>query len=360
MSNLSHTNIENSQIKITGVIPAKELAVHRSAALAAIGAQVKIDGFRDGKAPESAIVAKVGEVAILDEMAQLAINAVYPAYVEKEQLNIIGYPKVEITKLAPGNDLEFTITAPVMPTIELADYKKLAAAELKNKKEIDVADTEVDEALMEIRKMRAHQKMHEDGVEHDNHDHAVIDEKDLPELTDEWVKELGAFENVDDLRDKIKANIRMEKMGKEHDRVRLAIMDAIIEKSKLDVPPILIESELARMTHQFEAQLQQAGMKLEDYLKQIDKKQEDLALEWKSEAEKRAKMQLVLNKIAATENITPDAERMQKEIDMIIEHHPNADKRNVEIHVETVLMNQAVFEFLESQGKKSDKDTKKK
>ncbi|MDH5442026.1 MAG: trigger factor [Candidatus Nomurabacteria bacterium] len=352
----STEKIENSQIKITGSIPSDDFAKHRDSALRKIAEKIKIDGFRPGKAPLETVAEKAGEAVVLEEMAHMAINEAYPKIIEDEKLNIIGYPQINITKLAVDNPLEFTIVTAVMPTVTLGDYKKIAKEHVKKSKPVTVADSEIDDALLEIRKMRVHQKMHDDKVEHDNHDHQAIDEKDLPEITDKWASELGDFKNVADLREKIKSNIELEKRGKAGDAQRIAIMDSIIADAELDVPPLLIDSELTRMTSHFQSDLERAGMKIEDYLKKADMTEEKLMSGWRTEAEHRAKMQLVLNKIATSENIEPDADRVEHEINMILEHHADADKRNVTAHVELVLTNQAVFEFLESQGVKKEKE----
>ncbi|PSO46724.1 MAG: hypothetical protein BRC24_00475 [Parcubacteria group bacterium SW_4_46_8] len=72
--------------------------------------------------------------------------------------------------------------------------------------------------------------------------------------------------------------------------------------------------------------------------------------EWRTDAEKQAKIQLVLNKIAAEEEIEPDEEELKKEVDAIKDEYESADEQQVRTYVATMLRNEKVFELLESQS----------
>ena len=72
------TKEAGSVVKIEGEIPFAELQKHRSEAIKHIGKNMDIPGFRKGNIPEKMIVAQVGEMAVLSEMAERALSAVYP------------------------------------------------------------------------------------------------------------------------------------------------------------------------------------------------------------------------------------------------------------------------------------------
>jgi trigger factor len=89
------------------------------------------------------------------------------------------------------------------------------------------------------------------------------------------------------------------------------------------------------------------GVKYEDYLKQINKTEEELRKEFRDQATKRAKLQLTLNKIAADEKIEIDQAQVEQEMKHALEHFPDAKPELVRIHIETVLRNEKVLQLLE-------------
>ena len=122
--------LEGSRVEITGTVPADVFSSFRSKALQNINDQVTIDGFRKGKVPENILVSKVGEMAVLEEMAELALAKTYPQIIVAEKIDAIGQPEISITKIAAGNPLEFKAVTTVLPEIKLGDYKKIAKKEM--------------------------------------------------------------------------------------------------------------------------------------------------------------------------------------------------------------------------------------
>ena len=108
---------DGSQIKIEGEIPFAELQKHRSAAIKKLGANVEVSGFRKGNVPEDMLISKIGEINIMTEMAERALAATYPEVVEANDLQVIGHPEIQITKIAPDNPLGFTARVAIIPEI---------------------------------------------------------------------------------------------------------------------------------------------------------------------------------------------------------------------------------------------------
>ncbi len=115
-----------SQVTITVTIPAETLQSHRTVALENLGKRINIDGFRSGRVPASLMERTVGPAEVLEEMARLAIQTMYPALLKDHQIEALGRPAVVITKLAPNESMEAEITTAVLPTFDLPDYKQLA------------------------------------------------------------------------------------------------------------------------------------------------------------------------------------------------------------------------------------------
>lgn len=378
------TKEDGSQVKITGEIPFVELQKERGKAIAYLGKNVEIDGFRKGHVPENVLEKHIGEMAILTEMSERALSRVYPEILKEHKIEAIGHPQIQITKIAQDNPLGFTITVAVMPEISLPDYKKIASALNKDKTSAEVTDEEVENQIKYILRQKiAYERLqakaqsqkskegsdnitelptpetekethtHADGTVHEGPAHeepAEVKDDELPELTDEYVKTLGQpgqFETVDDFKAKLREHLSIEKEREVHAAHRAKVTDMIIEESKMDLPQILIDSELGQMFAQMEDDITRANLKMDDYLTHIKKTKEDLLKEWTPAAEKRAKLQLILNEIAKKEDVKADPSLVDTQVDQLKEQYKDADEARVRVYVESVLTNEAVMKLLE-------------
>lgn len=345
-SNIKITKLPDSEVEITGEISADKIAPFRKEALEYIGKNAQIDGFRKGKIPEKILVSKVGEIAVLEEMAEIAISKMYPDLLLEHKIDAIGRPEIALTKIAAGSDLSFKIKTAVMPEVALPDYKKIAEAENKKPVEkITVTEKEIEEVIMEVRKSRVDHTAHDHAkMSKDEHDKAV--EMSLPTFDDAFVKTVGDFKDVADFKAKVTENIQKDKEHKANEKKRIEIAEAVIKETKADLPKIVVEAELDKMEAQFNDDITRMGIKAEDYMKHLKKTREEMRAEWRPDALKRATLQIVLHKIAETEKIVTDKDRAEKEIKAILEHYPDADLNRVRGYVESMLVNEMVFDLL--------------
>lgn len=345
----STKKLEKSLIEIRASIPAETWEKFRPQAMKNINQTVAIDGFRKGMVPENILVSKVGSAAIDEETAKLALTKAYVDILVDHKIDAIGQPRIEITKLASGNPLEFKAVTAIVPEVALPDYKKLARAEVETSspREHEVSDKDVDDAIARIRKSRVSHEGHDhEKMSPEDHEKAIMDS--LPEFNDDFVRGLGDFTDVEDFKKKIRVMIGENKKDEAREKLRLRIADALIAASALDLPEIAIESELARTEAQFKLDLDKMGIKLDDYIKHSKKTLEDIRAEWRPHAEKKAKLQLILNAIARTENIKPSEQEIEAEVDHIVEHYKDADRERAAVYAETVLTNEKVFRLLEN------------
>jgi len=395
--------LEKSEVEIEGELGAEAFELYFDKALNKIGAEVEVDGFRKGKVPQNILLSKVPEIRILEEMAEMALSEHYPKIIAgetgSEKIDAISRPEISITKLARNNPLGFKIKTAVMPEIKLPEYKKIAKKIIEGvdekEKNLEVTEKEVEDTIMDIRKSRAPKKhIADEAKEHACEDEGCKHEHtspqpspeggegeenttstnpslsggeensketparnasqsdaggELPEVNDDFVKGLGPFENVADFKSKLKDNIKLEKENQLKEKTRLKIVEKIIDDSKIEMPEILVEVELDKILYRMESDISQMGLKFEDYLKHIKKTVEDIRKEFRNDAEKKAKLALVLNEISKTENIKADPEQVDKEVAMILEHYKEADPERARLHAENVLTNEEVFKFLENQ-----------
>ena len=341
--------LDKSRVEINGSVDTAVLETFRKQALKSINETVTIDGFRKGMVPENILVAKVGDMAILEEMAEMALTKAYLDIIIDNKLDAIGKPAINVTKLAKGNPLEFKIVTAVVPEVKLPDYKKLAGKEVKKSSadEIKVTGKDIDEAILRIRKSHASHEGHDhEKLTPEEHEKAI--EASMPELTDDFVKTLGGdFADVPDFKNKLSAMIAENKKDEAKEKMRLRIADALVGGSTIELPEIMLKTELDRTQSQFEADIERMGVKMDDYLKHAKKSLEEIRKEWTPHAEKKAKLQLILNEIAKTEKIEPSKEEVEEEVSHIVEHYKDADRERASTYAETVLTNEKVFQFLE-------------
>jgi trigger factor len=344
------TKQPKSIIEIEAEIEADVFEKYFDKAFKNISENMEIDGFRKGKAPENIVLSKVPEMYILEEMAQLAISDHYPKIVLDEKLDVISRPEISITKLARKNPLEFKITTTIMPEVVLPDYKSIAK-EINNEKEeeINVTEEEIEKTIMDIRKSRAKNKKDIKEIKPEDLENQEEIKDDLPEFNDEFVKGMGPFENVEDFKTKLKENLKLEKTNQAREKRRLKMVEKIIEGANIDTPEILIESETEKILQRMEGDISQMGLKFEEYLSHLKKTREDLVKDFRGDAEKKAKLGLILNQLSKLENIIADASEVEKEANHIIEHYQGADPEQVRLYALNVLTNEKIFQFLEEQ-----------
>ena len=341
--------LEKSRIAITGEIDTETFMSFKEKALDGFVDAVELPGFRKGKAPRDLVLKHIGDKAILEEMAELALAEVYPVVIKEEKIDAIGRPEITLTKIALDNPLGFKITTAVVPEIELPDYKKIAKEENKNKKETTLTDEELEEGILKLRKYRAHEAIHAEGHAHDNHEHGeALDEKNLPAFDEEYVKSLGKFESVDDFKTKFKEQMLDEKKWQEKEKIRIAILEKVLEDMKVEVPDILVSFEENKIIEKLESDIANMGLDWNDYLKRIGKTEDDIRKEFHDDAEKRAKLSLAIEKIGKEENLAPTEEEIEDNVKDLMSKYEGVDPLRARLYVEEVLRNQKVLEFLET------------
>lgn len=339
------TKNDNSTVTIEGELPHDELEKHRVHVVKELGEDISIDGFRKGHVPEKMVIEHVGEHALLTEMAEHALSEHYPKMLTHHDIDAIGRPDITITKLAVGNPLGFKITTAILPKFELPTYTDLARKHVKEhaKKEIVVTDEDVTTFVNNAMREYQERENKKNNIETKPTDAT-------PELTDDIAKTFGAFKDAEDFKQKIREGILHDKRHKAQDELRISIMNDILTHTNITLPDILIEAELDKMYAQFRGDIERFGLKSDEYMEHIKKTEEDLRKEWRSDAEKSAKQQLILHEIGIKENIQPSPEEIKKETNHILEHYPDAKRPNVEAYVATTLSNQKVLEFFEKQA----------
>lgn len=182
-----------------------------------------------------------------------------------------------------------------------------------------------------------------------------VEEREVPTFDDEFAKSLGKFENMEALKKNLETGILEEKKRAHKDEWRGAILDSLVEGAKLEFPAILVEEELERMIHQFKGQVSMMGFNWEMYLEQVKKTEVELRTEWTVQAKKRIAAELILQKLAADEEISVDTEAVEAEMNKVFQYYKSQEKieQNIDMSrlytsVRGRLTNEKTLEWLEA------------
>ena len=321
-------NLPESEVELVGEVPYSAVEPYRAQALHHIAEHLELPGFRPGKVPADMALKKVGELAVLEEAVELFVKDFYIELIEAHKVEAVGRPDIRVTKLAAGNPVGLTVRATVYPEVILPKNWKQLYEKIPLEPALPASDEEVAKTLEDLRQSRKKDEI-------------------APELSDEFAKSVGAFDNLEHLKTQIHKGIGEEKSRKARDARRGKIIEALLQKSTLSVPRIFIESELEKIMSQMREDIARMGMKFEDYLKHSNKTEDGVRNEFREQARKRAQLQLLLNKIAQEEKLEADETAVAAEIKHAMEHFPDANPELVKIHIETVLKNELALKLLE-------------
>ncbi len=422
-------NLPRSMVEISITLAWDEWSKHLSEAVGHISKEVRVEGFRKGKAPRRIIERKVGTGMVLAEAAEHAIQHSYPMVVKEKNLDVIGHPDVKLGAVKEGEALTYTVVTAVMPAIVIAPWRD--AVKNENAKRVEkmeaVTDVEIDAELDRLAKMRSASITVDRAAENGDtliidfdvlvdgvpieggsaKDHAIVlgsgsfipgfeealigmkagDDKTFelpfpkeyharhlagrpatfsvgvkavkieqkPELTDAFAVTVGNFKTLAELRENIKEGIAEEKRMKAKESRRSALLDALVAKTDIEFPDVLLNDEIHRMLEEFRSQVSMMGLDFAEYLKHSKKTEEDLSKDWEPQARKRLSASLILEKIAKDEGIEVGSEEVEAEMNRALQYYRSTKDAEQKVDMEQLyrsaqgrLRNEAVFEMLEN------------
>ena len=162
-------NISDVKVELTISLGKEELATAEQVALTKLARDIKVGGFRKGRAPLEMVKKEIDPNALAGETAENAMSKAVAEAFMSEGIQALDRPAVEVKKYVPGEELEFTAEAEIIPKVELGDYKKLKA----KKATVKVSKKEIDETIEKIRENFAEKKDVDRAAK--NGDEVVID-----------------------------------------------------------------------------------------------------------------------------------------------------------------------------------------
>jgi len=151
MPNVQIENLPKNTIKLTITVSAEELKPFLEEAAERLSEATTIPGFRPGKAGYDVVKNRVGEMKIYEEALESIVRKTFVEALFANKIDSVGSPNINVTKLAPGNDLEYTAEVARMPAVtKLADWRKLTV----EKKSAEVTDKDIDFTLRDLQRMQ--------------------------------------------------------------------------------------------------------------------------------------------------------------------------------------------------------------
>nr|WP_316615170.1 trigger factor [uncultured Ruminococcus sp.] len=164
-----------------------------------------------------------------------------------------------------------------------------------------------------------------------------IKTKELPEVDDDFVKDVSEKDTVAEYRDELKEQIAKRLEGESERDLDDKLTNAIIEKVEGEIPEQMYDREAQNMVREMDMRLRQQGMDFDTYMKYTGMDANAVLEMYKPEAQRRVKMRLALEKIAELEKIEPTEEEINAEYDKMAEaYNMEADKVKEIIPVDSV------------------------
>ena len=330
-------NISDVKVELTISLGAEELKAAEQVALTKLAKEVKIEGFRKGKAPLEMVAAQVDPNLLSQETLENALSKSVAEAFLKEKIQAINRPEVDVKKFVPGTELEFTATSEIMPKVELGDYKNLKV----KKEKVSVSQKEINETIDQILKNFAEKKEvkraakegdevevkvtfpEEYHAENLKGQEAVfkvkvheVKTKELPELTDEFAKDVDdSVETLAELKEKFRKELEEAKAAAADEAVADEALRKAVENAEIvELPHEMVHDEVHRQMEHYLNDMRRNGISPEMYYQITGTTEADLHKMMEKDADVRTKTNLVLEQIVKEEGIEATDEDVANEV----------------------------------------------
>ncbi len=357
-----------TRVRLSVEVSFEELKPSLDKAYKEVAQQARIPGFRPGKVPPRVIDMRIGRGAVLSEAVNDALPEFYSKAVQEADVFALGQPDVEITQLNDGKELTFTAEVEVRPKFELPDLSTLSVtvdnaevtdtdiedylnnlrerfASLKTAQRpaedgdyttIDLSASRGDELIEDAQATglsyqigsgtmlegldealaglsageSATFKSELAGGEASGEEADVtvtvqaVKLKELPELDDDFAQLASEFDTLDELKDDTRKQLERVKKLQQTSQARDKAVDAVVDAIDIPLPEKFVEHELHHAHENIDNQLAQMQMSKEDYLKSIEKTEEEFETDLDTQSQRSVKVSFVLDEVARTEELT--------------------------------------------------------
>ncbi|AOD22666.1 trigger factor [Rhodococcus pyridinivorans] len=367
-----------TRVRINVEVPFEELQPDFDRAFKALAGQVRIPGFRPGKAPRKILEARVGRGAVLDQVINEAIQSRYSEAVTANDVKVISQPEIDVTKLEDNVELAFTAEVDVRPEITLPDFSEIAVTV----DPVEITDEDIAEQLLSLRQrfgtLTGVERPVQDGdfvsidlsatvdgnevpeaategLSHevgsgqliDGLDEAIIGlsageskeftstlvageyagkeavvtvkvntvkQRELPEADDEFAQLASEFDTIGELEADLRERVQRVKQVEQAGQIRDKVLEVLLETVDIPVPEAAVQAEVDSALHDAIHELDHDETKLNELLEAQGSSREEFDKEARESAERSVKTQLLLDAIAEAENTTVEQQELTERI----------------------------------------------
>lgn len=351
-----------TRVRINVEVPFAELEPDFQRAYKELAKQVRLPGFRPGKAPAKLLEARIGREAMLDQIVNDALPSRYGQAVAESDVQPLGRPNIEVTKKEYGQDLQFTAEVDIRPKISPPDLSALTVSV----DPIEIGEDDVDAELQSLRtrfgtltavdrpvavgdvvsidlsatvdgedipNAAAEGLSHEVGSgrliaglddavvglsadesrvftaklaagEHAGQEAQVtvtvrsVKERELPEPDDEFAQLASEFDSIDELRASLSDQVRQAKRAQQAEQIRNTTIDALLEQVDVPLPESYVQAQFDSVLHSALSGLNHDEARFNELLVEQGSSRAAFDAEARTASEKDVKRQLLLDALA--------------------------------------------------------------
>ena len=369
--------LDDNRVKLSVEVDEETFDVAVDAAFKRIAKEVRMPGFRPGKAPRRLLEAQFGSAVGREEALREAMPEYYAQAVIEHDVDVVAPPEIEITGGQEDGPVQFDAVVEIRPSVSAAGYDGLRV-EIPNPV---ASDEEIDEQIDNLRRNFAELSVVERPAGDDDHvtidieathgdepvpgltttdydyllgsgavvpeidenlrgasagdevefsaDHPDPEEEEplqfsitvkevkeavLPDLDDEFAKANSEFETVEDLRADMADRMNTMRIQQANMAVQQNTAEALAALVTDEIPESMIENEINARIQDLVQRLQQQGMDVGAYLEAVGQTAETLAAEFREPAEQAVKVDLALRSVADLQGLVPDDDRIDEVI----------------------------------------------
>lgn len=351
-----------TRVRINVEVPFTELEPDFDRAFKALAQQVRLPGFRPGKAPRKLLEARVGRGAVLEQVVNDALPSRYSEAVTASDVKPLGQPEIEVTKLEDGQELAFTAEVDVRPEITLPEFDALKIT-------VDPIKVEDDEVDAELQSLRARfgtltgvergaqegdfvsidlsatvdgtevPEAATEGLSHEvgsgqlieGLDDAItglkageskvfttklaageyagqdadvtvtvksVKERELPEADDDFAQLASEFDTIGELKESLTDQVRRVKSVQQAEQIRDKAIEALLEQTEVPLPEKIVQAQIDDALHNAIHGLDHDEDKFAEQLTEQGSSREEFDADNKTNAEKAVKTQLLMDAVA--------------------------------------------------------------
>jgi trigger factor len=370
-------HLDPTQVELEISISNEELDAARERAFRDLVKNVRIPGFRPGKAPRKIFEAQYGKAGIQERAMEAVVPTVYSKALQDNDLEPVDQPQMELLPEEEGQPVRLRATVYVRPQFELQAYKGIALEGVSTA----VSDEDVEKALEGLRKEAVElgdvptidyegkiDGVPFDGGKAEGQATEILEDRFIPgfatgiagmvagetkdieahfpaeygntelagktaiftitvhenkvaelaELDDEFAKRFGGPDATlgtlrDELRNRLEANARQQQRR----ALTGPLLEHLMSAHEFALPAVLVDREIESLFEEAKSYIERAGVAWSDYLQKQDKSEDALRAEYRAEAEKRVKSSLLLEAIAKAQSITATNADIEAEVQQL-------------------------------------------